>query len=116
MFEHRYIMAEEAEKRIVALFRKERGDAAEIFDTAIDACQSIILDMYDNSSENVVSVVRCKDCKYRPIDTGTHQYGHELEFPNEYKCPCQCGDNWYSWMPDDEWFCANGERRADEQT
>jgi len=65
---------------------------------------------------DAVTVVRCKDCKYRPIDTGTHQYGHELEFPNEYKCPCQCGDNWYSWMPDDEWFCANGERRADEQT
>lgn len=65
---------------------------------------------------DAVPVVRCKDCKYRPIDTGTHQYGHELEFSNEYKCPCQCGDNWYSWMPDDEWFCANGERRTDEQT
>lgn len=65
---------------------------------------------------DAVPVVRCKDCKYRPIDTGTHQYGHELEFPNEYKCPCRCGDNWYSWMPDDEWFCANGERRTDEQT
>lgn len=65
---------------------------------------------------DAVPVVRCKDCKYRPIDTGTHQYGHELEFPNEYKCPCQCGDNWYSWMPDGEWFCANGERRTDEQT
>ena len=61
---------------------------------------------------DAVPVVRCKDCKYRPIDTGTHQYGHELEFPNEDKCPCQCDDNWYSWMPDDEWFCANGERRS----
>ena len=65
---------------------------------------------------DAIPVVRCKDCKYRPIDTGTHQYGHELEFPNEFKCPCQCSDHWYSWMPDDEWFCANGERKTDEQT
>lgn len=63
-FKPRYILAEEAEERIVALFRKERGDAAEIFNTAIDACQSIILDMYDNSSRDVVPVVRCRDCKH----------------------------------------------------
>lgn len=69
-------------------------------------------DIAASPTMDAVPVVRCKDCKYRPIDTGTNQYGHELEFPNEYKCPCQCGDNWYSWMPDDEWFCANGERRT----
>ena len=63
-FKPRYILAQEAEERIVALFRKERGDAAEIFNTAIDACQSIILDMYDNSSEDVVPVVRCLNCKH----------------------------------------------------
>lgn len=63
-FKPRYILAEEAEERIVALYRKERGDAAKIFNTAIDACQNIILDMYDNSSKDVVPVVRCKDCKH----------------------------------------------------
>lgn len=63
-FERRYILAQEAEKRIVALYRKEKGDAAEILNTAVDACQSIILDMYDNASENVVPVVRCRDCKH----------------------------------------------------
>lgn len=55
-FRPRYILAEEAEQRIVALYRKEKGDAAEIFNTAVDACQSIILDMYDNSSEDVAPV------------------------------------------------------------
>ena len=55
-FKPRYILAQEAEERIVALFRKERGDAAEIFNTAIDACQNIILDMYDNSSEDVATI------------------------------------------------------------
>ena len=52
-FKKRYILAQEAEERIVSLFRKERNDAAEIFNTAIDACQSIILDMYDNAPDVV---------------------------------------------------------------
>ena len=59
---------------------------------------------------DVVPVVRCKDCKHRPIDTGGHNYGQDLLFPDDYKCPCRCEDQWYSWMPRDDWFCANGER------
>ena len=63
---------------------------------------------------DAVPVVRCKDCKHRPIDTGGHNYGQELFFPDEdVVCPCQCGDQWYSWMPGDDWFCANGERKTD---
>ena len=59
-------------------------------------------------------VVRCKDCKHRPIDTGGHNYGQDLFFPDENNvCPCQCDDQWYSWMPGDDWFCANGERREE---
>lgn len=63
---------------------------------------------------DAVPVVRCKDCKHRPIDTGGHNYGQDLFFPDDYKCPCRCGDQWYSWMPGDDWFCANGERREDD--
>lgn len=59
---------------------------------------------------DVVEVVRCKDCQHHPIDTGTNNYGHELEFPDKV-CPCLIGDNWYSWMPGDNWFCADGERK-----
>lgn len=55
-------------------------------------------------------VVRCKDCKHRPIDTSGHNYGPDLLFPDDYKCPCRCEDSWYSWMPEDDWFCANGKR------
>ena len=55
--------------------------------------------------EPVVKLVRCKDCKHRPTGDATR---HELEFP-DWECPCQCEDYWYSWMPDDNWFCANGE-------
>ena len=56
-------------------------------------------------------LIRCKDCKHRPI--GGHEYNHTLIFPDE-RCPCNCfDDNWYSWMPDDNWFCGNGERKEE---
>lgn len=64
---------------------------------------------YDNApTVDAVEVVRCRDCKYRPIDYGDE---HDLCFPKEYHCPCQCDDNWYSWMPKDDFFCARGERK-----
>ena len=55
-----------------------------------------------------VEVVRCRDCKHRP----TRREGFAITFP-DYRCPCQCEDCWYNWYPDDNWFCANGERRED---
>lgn len=48
--------------------------------------------------------ILCKDCKHGP----TGQY--YPEFPEGSICPCQCsGDQYYSWYPEDDWFCANGE-------
>jgi len=68
-------------------------------------------DDVDNApSVDAVEVVRCKDCIHKPRGTRNK---HDMEFPDEI-CPCQCEDYWYSWMPDDDWFCANGERREDE--
>ena len=59
-------------------------------------------------------IVRCKDCKHKPTGSGVN---HDIEFPEQdYRCPCRCEDYWYSWMPDDDWFCANGERREDGKT
>lgn len=44
-------------------------------------------------------VVRCKDCKYRD--------------PEDKKCDCGHAILWQ--LPrDDDWFCADGERRDDE--
>ncbi len=41
-------------------------------------------------------IVRCKICKHRSTS----------------QCPCQsAGDPYYTWDPDDDWFCADGERR-----
>ena len=58
---------------------------------------------------DMVQVVRCKDCKHRPIKPNDYENGFDLEFPDG-KCPCQCDDGWYSWYPKDDWFCADGER------
>ena len=101
-FKPRYILAEEAEERIVALYRKETGDAAKIFNTAVDACQTIILDMYDNSSENVVPIVWCRDCKH--WDTSwQNDYA-----PNYHYCLLVDGTR------RDDFYCADAERKTDE--
>lgn len=58
-------------------------------------------------------IVRCKDCKRRPykIDNGELR-GFAIAFPED-GCPCECEDSWYNWIPKDDWFCANGERKDD---
>lgn len=57
-----------------------------------------------------VHVVRCKDCIHRPIgDPCKHNVQPPKE--NDYRCPCICEDDWYSWTPTDDWFCGNGERK-----
>ena len=80
-------------------------------DTYDKAC--IIGVLEEQKPIDAVPVVRCRDCKHRPIDTGGHNYGQDLLFPDDYECPCRCEDQWYSWMPRDDWFCANGERREE---
>lgn len=60
--------------------------------------------------EHREEIVRCKDCKHRPADPENKGAGPSLVFPDEI-CPCRIDDDWYSWMPDDNWFCAEGERR-----
>lgn len=55
-------------------------------------------------------LIRCKDCKHKPKGTGAN---HDLVFPDNV-CPCQNPeDGWYSWKPNDDWFCADGERRKE---
>lgn len=56
-------------------------------------------------------IVRCKDCKHRPIETEDGS----LEFPDA-KCPCQNpDDDFYSYNPDDDWYCGKGERKDGDQ-
>lgn len=74
-------------------------------------------------------IIRCKDCKHRPDfrydDDGdryvegpryqeTLKNGLTVTFEDE-TCPCVNGwDFYYSYIPKDDWYCANGERREEE--
>ena len=74
-------------------------------------------DPNNNDNHMVISwkpIVRCQDCKHRPKEPNwkTYESGFDLEFPEGSKCPCRCsGDEWYSWYPEDDWFCANSEHK-----
>ncbi len=52
-----------------------------------------------------VPVVRCKECKHRPKYDGPNR----VVFPDGI-CPCQCDDEYYNWMPSDDWLCPDGEK------
>lgn len=63
---------------------------------------------------DVEPVVQCRECIHRPSVTGVTHYVH---FPDDV-CPYQCDDTWYSRMPPNDWYCADGKRKdggQDEQ-
>ena len=66
--------------------------------------------------ENIVEVVRCRDCKYRPVGVN-NRYVHAPEDKdgNKYSdiCPWLCEDCYYSEIPPDDFYCAYGERKDD---
>ena len=55
-------------------------------------------------------IIHCRDCKHKPSGDGAN---HDITFP-DWRCPCQCEDYWYSWIPNDDWYCGDAERREDE--
>ena len=77
------------------------------------------IEVEDASNEDVVEVVRCKDCVHKPyvVDVFHASYGDIPRLESNGKCPCINEDDYfYSHMPDDDWFCANGERREADGT
>lgn len=54
-----------------------------------------------------IPIVRCKDCKHRPI---TERWPPEGDNGNpDMTCPAICLDSYYSWIPEDDFFCAKWE-------
>lgn len=61
-------------------------------------------------------LVRCKDCKHRPISNGiSHPLAPKLDGWSDYACPCLCDDEYYNFMPDDNDYCSRGERKEVEE-
>lgn len=63
---------------------------------------------------DAVPIVRCRDCKHKPTVPQGCKSGFDIEFPDNV-CPCQCDDKWYSWCPDDNWFCGSGEPKEEKE-
>lgn len=93
-------------ERIMTVLLREGEVVARLSDLRVEA------HMPTNSMEYKQQIewsplVRCKDCKHRPSGD---EWNHDIEFPDDL-CPCQCEDFWNSWIPKDDWFCGNGEKR-----
>lgn len=63
--------------------------------------------------DELTELIRCKDCIHKPtITADDYENGFDIEFP-DFRCPCRCEDGWYKWIPEDDWFCGNGERKEE---
>lgn len=64
----------------------------------------------------LIDIVTCGECKHRPIkdDPDGADYGFNIAEPTDGDdiCPCLVADGWYSWMPEDNFYCGLGERRT----
>lgn len=73
----------------------------------------------ERSTVDAVPVVRCKDCKHRPMleNPVGKQYGFNVIAPEDKDgwedntCPYLVDDGFYSRYPSDDDFCSCGERR-----
>lgn len=98
----------ESTHREIAFIFTYSGKAESWEEIKDDAKNNKIKSVFIGTKE-FVNVIRCKDCKHRPIVPNYYEIGSDLEFP-DIICPCQCDDSFYSYVPNDNWFCPNGER------
>lgn len=92
------------------------------------AVTDCISSVNEQPTVDAVEVVRCKDCEHRPAfrndDGGGYVEGPKYQETlkngltvtlEDTRCPCVNGlDSYFSYIPEDDWFCKNGERRAEE--
>jgi len=80
---------------------------------------TVKIPVMDGTTERLPSaeqeIIRCKDCKHKPHTSNKYDYdngdcGFEIIFP-DYRCPCRCEDEYYNYIPDDDWYCGNAQRR-----
>lgn len=79
-------------------------------------CKSLLDDkapeFEDASHCTQPKTIRCKDCMHRPIKKDGYIVPPGPEYDDE-KCPFLCDDPFYSRIPGDNFFCADGERREE---
>lgn len=78
----------------------------------------------ERDNRMIKDVVLCGECKYKPVEK-EYQYPEKdslgfitgfwkckrIESPIDFSpCPCVQGDDeFYHWIPDDDWYCKEGE-------
>lgn len=99
----------------------DAADAIESLQAEVDALEKdniLLLELRGNKLSKRGEIVRCGECKYKPHwdeeVPENERDGFAIVFPVSNKCPCQTHDVWNSHIPDDDWFCADGEREVQE--
>jgi hypothetical protein len=70
-------------------------------------------DYIHNCGVESAFIVKCKNCKWKPsYDPPDEKISLNLVFPDSRcnPCPFKCEDNWFSEMPEDDFFCKYGEK------
>lgn len=74
----------------------------------------------DGRSARDSEIVRCKDCIHRPylVPAKYDSSGKCIKYayvtsPDDV-CPYLCDDTWYNRVPEDNFFCASGDRKETE--
>lgn len=60
-----------------------------------------------------MELVYCKDCIHRPViceGEDSVRAPRDKDGWSDFICPFACEDSWYTKMPDDYFFCKNGEK------
>lgn len=66
-----------------------------------------VVEYVNDFLNNRVSVVRCKDCKHRPLGKDDPNFWEW--YGEDTRCPWFCADTYYLAVPPDDFFCAYGE-------
>jgi hypothetical protein len=86
-----------------------------ITDVDFDRTDRITFHTKHGKEVEFTKVIRCKDCKHRPYKD---ERGHIVPPEEDEECsPCPCvddGDWYYNYIPEDDWYCANGEPKEKE--
>ena len=114
------MLAKDTKVKIVMHWEDEEGVKRPVAE--LDNIDFETVDKVLNELE-YMRVVRCKDCKHRPVMEWSKVYDDfdvlapEVDGEEDWRCPCLIKDDpYYSWSPNDNWFCANGERRGEDGT
>lgn len=94
---------------------------------AVTSEEEVLENVQEYEILSVDPLVRCRECKHRPVKSPDKEGRLWITAPKNYNedclstfapavgeydltCPYLCDDPYYNRMPDDDYYCADGER------